>query len=131
MKKLISLFLVCVILCSCNYDPYEGKRPFDYGDAIWVCESPSVCFEVKTSSPNYHKPEGLVSVNDKEVYYTMEFDPVCNTVFLEIDFNHKLMGECEFSPQKMVVKVDKKTDTLFNGQYDELVFVRQEVTTTE
>ena len=131
MKKLVSLFLVCIVLCSCNYDPYNGKRPIDYGDAIWVCESPPVCFEVKTDSPNYDKPQGLVSVDDKEMSCEVWFDPVFNTVFLRVDFNHKLEGDAEFSPQKMVVKVDKKSDTLFNGQYDELVFVRQESTTTE
>ena len=37
-----------------------------------------------------------------------------------------LNGTCKFSETKFTVKVDTELDILFDGQYDELVFVRQE-----
>jgi len=33
----IAAALLCVLLlCAC--DPYDGYRPYDYGEAKWVCE---------------------------------------------------------------------------------------------
>ena len=37
-----------------------------------------------------------------------------------------LNGTCKFSETKFTVKVDTELDNLFDGRYDELVFVRQE-----
>ena len=32
-----AIMLLCVLsLCAC--DPYDGYRPYDYGEAKWVCE---------------------------------------------------------------------------------------------
>ena len=35
-------------------------------------------------------------------------------------------GKCKYSKTKFTIKVDAESDILFNGEYDELVFVRQE-----
>ena len=39
-------------------------------------------------------------------------------------YNEALLGHCTFLPEKIVIKVDKDSDRLFNGKYDELVFIR-------
>ena len=28
----------CAVLLLCACDPYDGYRPYDYGEAKWVCE---------------------------------------------------------------------------------------------
>ena len=44
----------------------------------------------------------------------------------EFTGNMLFTGTCKYSKTKFTIKVDTETDNLFDGQYDELVFVRQE-----
>ena len=37
--------LCVLLLCAC--DPYDGYRPYDYGEAKWVCEEYGAWFTVK------------------------------------------------------------------------------------
>lgn len=41
-----------------------------------------------------------------------------------------LKGSCAFSPDVLVVKVEKETDSLLNGKYDTITFVRTETEET-
>ena len=65
MKKNVVLLFICVILimCGCGYDRYYGKRPFDYGEAKWVCEEPSAWFVIEPESEDFTHPKGEIVWN--------------------------------------------------------------------
>ena len=132
---LISLSVLSIfVFCSCNFDPYYGKRPYDYGASTWVCENPSARFVVNPEDEDYDTPQGEIQLNDDDIPFKLIFVTQTDQVFFVISkrgvsydegYNDGgFEGDCVFSPEKFVIKVDKDTDTLFNGQYDELVFLR-------
>ena len=44
--------LLCMLLlCAC--DPYNGYRPYDYGEARWTCEEYGAWFEIKEKEAIY------------------------------------------------------------------------------
>lgn len=128
--SVISIFTIS----GCNLDPYYGKRPFDYGTAMWVCENTSAWFIVNPDDDNYYYPKGEVVYNGQTIQVGFRFIHETNRVFIDFldsndssnisEYDQMLNGECIFSPEKLVIKVDKDTDALFDGQYDTLVFIR-------
>ena len=71
--------------------------------------------------------------HDKEVFFHLGFlsDTVKAREYKNIDSkeftgNTLFTGTCKYSKTKFTIKVDTETDNLFDGQYDELVFIRQE-----
>ena len=74
----------------------------------------------------------VTNVDGKEILF--DFDYLYDTItaneineetheFTETELFH---GTGKYSKTKFTIKVDTESDTLFNGKYDELVFVRQE-----
>lgn len=136
MRKGFTLFLGILLVLSCggcNYDLYYGKRPYDYGAARWVCEDISAWFEVDPDAEEYYYPEGEVEIDDQTWHLKLYFVTETKYVSLKTSRSYEsgkgsyigdLDGECEFSPEKLIIKIDKETDTIFHGQLDELVFVR-------
>ncbi len=131
MKK--ALILCCILLmiitfsgCVFAIDFYSGKRPYDYGEAIWVCESPSGWFAVNASEndENFIYPEGEFVVDDRTVKFTLSFGYSNKASFEDENDVMILLGTCKFSSNKLIITVDKETDTLFNGYYDTITFVR-------
>ena len=48
MKKAISLLMLCAVLvCCCGCDPYVGKKPYNYGSSIWICEEPKITYVIE------------------------------------------------------------------------------------
>ena len=41
--------------------------------------------------------------------------------------NGIITGECDFSPETLVIHVDREEDTLLNGKYETLTFHREEL----
>ncbi len=136
MKRVCFLCLVLIIsvfLTSCTWDPYSDKRPFDYGDAQWVCEDPYLCFTVDTTEENYYYPKGEIRINDST--YPCEFNFIHQTnqlyvvVYKSENFSIKnrlgeIEGECDFSSDVLVFHIDKNRDTIFDGKYDTMTFYR-------
>lgn len=136
MKKVNFLCLVVIIaafLTSCMCDPYSDKRPFDYGDAKWICEETYIYFTVDLTEEEYYYPKGEIEING--AIYPCEFSFIHQTNVLHIlvynteDFSPENMlaridGECDFSPDTLVFHIDKDRDEVFNGKYDTLTFSR-------
>ncbi len=134
MKKtiIISYLLVTLItFCGCVFatDFYGGKRPFDYGEAIWVSESPDAWFIVNSyeEDERYYRPKGEIVVGNETIKFALSFDRAVTVRFTDEKGNYMLVGTCKFGPDKLVITVDKEKDTLFNGQYDTITFVREEI----
>lgn len=132
MRKFMTWICVavfCFTISGCGFDPYYGKRPFDYGEAKWTCDAPLAWFIVDPYADDYDSPTGVVQVNNQTIQFRLIFVHETNLVFFQtIDAgtaeynNAELTGECVFSSTKFTIKVDTKTDSIFNGQYEELVF---------
>lgn len=128
MKKIAlicCLFLLTLSLISC--DPYSGQRPYEQGDGTWVCNEVPIwfyCCEDVAQYPGDADAYGEVILNGEVLQIELLFVHQTNILFVncldnpEFEFD----GECEFSPTQMVVIIDKNTDTMFNGQYDKIIF---------
>ena len=132
MKKvyiLISAIIICALLYGCQHDfPYSGTRPYDYEDAIWVCEDPPAYFIVDHSDKEYFEPKGKITLDGQELKFKFSFVNGTNIILIN-DLvpgeEYGLYGNCDFSPDKLVIKINKKVkDTIFNHTRDELIFVR-------
>lgn len=123
-----SIVLILITLGGCGIatDFYSGKRPYDYGKATWVCESPSVWFIVNSfeDDENFIYPKGEVAIGNKTIKFTLSFGHGKEASFVNENDEVILLGTCKFSSEKLVITVDKKTDTLFNGRYDTITFIK-------
>ena len=124
-----TISLSCAFFMSGCTDFYSGKRPYDYGHAKWVSESPDMWFVVEDPDPmgespytdhSYSEPKGEMFVDGKIRPFTVLFSNG-NFVTFATDF---FSGYCTFSPEKLVVRVDKEIDNVFDGKVDEIVFIK-------
>ena len=135
MKKaavFICIFTCCFFLSNCNYYMYEGKRPYDYGAAKWVCQNPSAFFIVNPEDEEYYCPKGEMELDGQVVPFELGFTIKTNTVRFHFEGEYhdyrSFTGTCVFSPEKLIVKIDRDIITLFPDQYDELIFTRMPAT---
>ena len=126
MKKAISLLMLCVMfVCACGCDPYVNKQPWHYENSVWVCENPHIMYNASdgaklSTDDNEFIFDLTFSANSVEAWeYLKNGDEVTDTKLL-------FTGACKYSKTKFTIKIDTESDILFNGKYDELVFVRQE-----
>jgi len=109
-------------------DYHSGKRPTDYGRAKWISESPDIWFIVK--DPDIYgenlKSEGEIKVGGESISFTQWFDMGKSVYFSDGD-QELFSGSCKFSPEKLVVKIYKDKDKVFNGEVDEIVFIRTSI----
>ena len=128
-KKILLLVLVCIMCCLCGCDMYVDRRPPDYINTKWVCNDPDIWFEVDDE----HNILGEIKINGEVKPITAFFNMGC-----EVDFYPSTMldenavidrkeiiikGNCSFRKYKLIVKVNY--DTLFNNQYEKLIFIRE------
>ena len=128
-KTLIACILLILITlggCTIAVDFYSGKRPYDYGKATWVSESPDAWFIVNTpeEDENFMFPKGEIAIGVKTVKFTLSFGYGKTASFTDENGDMILLGMCEFSSEKLIITVDKEKDTLFNGRYDTITFVK-------
>ena len=60
------------------------------------------------------------------LYNTIKVYELSDEDSKEFTGNTLFTGTCKYSKTKFTIKIDTETDNLFDGEYDELVFVRQE-----
>ena len=141
MRKLsigVSILLLMSIVSKCsNWNPFV-KHPYLYGDSVWVCENPKITYVVEMKYDDEQEMDmpqtyAVTNVDGKEIMF--DFDYLYeNIIAYEVsdsDSNDSektelFHGVGKYSKTKFIIKVDTETDNLFDGQYDELVFVRQE-----
>ena len=117
-------------LSACNYDPYSGRRPYDYGDARWSCDLIDAYFTVDLSKEDYYYPEGEMKINNTIYKFKLYFVHQTNQIFLSVFENKsnlkigELCGECSFSEKTLTIEVDSKRDTIFDGRYPTIIFIR-------
>lgn len=142
MKKLTAIIIATylVLLSGCQYNPYSGKTPYELGEAKWVCEEIDAYFVVDYDlrDPEGNQdtaPEGEIIINGEVHPIKLYFFLPTNQVSLEVlksSFTHvpnddigELYGECDFSDTKFTISIDPERDTLFKGEYEKLIFLKE------
>ena len=119
--------LLCMLLlCAC--DPYNGYRPYDYGEARWTCEEYGAWFEIKEKEAIY----GEVMVDGKAVEVEYAFYFGCPSNSRQTSSGIVTGGQTcglpisKYSPTELVLH-SPTVNYLFDEDDEEVVFVRQEL----
>ena len=146
MVKKLLIICICsmMLLTSCQWDPYSDRRPFDYGEARWVCATDDyeISFNVDMELEDYCYPEGEIVYNGKNYFCKFYFIHQTNQLHINIypyefadipddernreKILYEIIGECDFAPDSFTLHIDKSRDTLWNGKVEKLVFLRVE-----
>ena len=105
MLKLKQCLIICIViplvlLCSCDYDPYRGKRPIDYDGATWASEGDGyrMTFTVGKMNESVLEIAGKEPVNF-DLLWTMYYPNVL--VYIYGNQEMKIFdAECEFGKQQ-------------------------------
>jgi hypothetical protein len=111
-------------------DRYSGERPFDYPPARWISDTPNIWFDVvpyfKDENKEWSDLEGILETSEHSIKIIVWFPNTDIVVIREqVDKDNRwLRGTCKFSPDKLIITIEKEKDTLLNGQYDTITFIR-------
>lgn len=127
-KRWLFLIILSLVLSGC-WNIYAGQRPDELGPALWVSENPDIWFEVFDADPEtgYVEPTGQLTYDGTTYSFWVMFDNAKGIVLQRLDNGDTLLlGNCRFSPKKLVVKLMPKGDFIFDGTIQEIVFIRTE-----
>ncbi len=137
MKKALCLTIILLIIMGIfsGCDVYSGRRPYDYGAATWVCSEPYMeyCVTEYTygGSVEYTDFIDVLKIENSDEEYEILFS-YGDAAYIWKKYGNSyetdclLTGSCRFSGKRFKIIVDKESDKLFDGKYDQLVFVRKE-----
>ena len=128
--------LIVVSFSSCNStywyryipstnDLYANIRPDAFPESTWVCNDPQIILWV---DENHDMLGEIIIENETRI---LEFKIVqAAKIMVYLRDNDKLSfcleGTCDFKTDSFSVEIDKDDkDTLFHGQYDKIVFIKQ------
>ena len=140
MKKAASVLLIfclLVLLSACT-DPFSGKRPADYGNAVWMCEEYEASFCIDTSKDDYYDPEGEFKIGEEtyfcKFYFIDQTDQLHISVYpieyasLPDDSRNRdavlasIKGRCEFSSSSLIFTVERITDNVLALDIERMTF---------
>jgi len=137
MKKIFLLIFISVfVLCSCQYDLYAGKRPFDYPSTKWVSAEISAWFAIMEDDGFYNAPIGEMIIYDRATTIEVRFTHGTNQIHIykkygfANDQSDRILlfeGTCKFSPEELKIKVVKNNDAILTELPNEIVFVREDI----
>ena len=116
----------CLVLCILIYmtgcDPYSGQRPYDYGNAVWVCDELDMRFVVDTDNETYVTTDGELQNNGAAYFCEFVFERDTNELDVYIySFEYGVVfkyyrgkgkrladieGDCAFSEDSFVYTID-------------------------
>lgn len=131
MKRLLIASLTILLLTCSGCIAHQGERPFDYPPARWVSETPDLWFDVYSFDEYANRIielDGQLVLSEQSIDVIVWFNYTDVVTIRKKDSDNNLAslkGTCKFDPEKLIVTVDKETDTLLNGQYDTITFIRK------
>lgn len=123
MKRFVVL-IFCALMCltGCQFDPYSGQRPHDYGNALWVCNEFDIWFIVDTEKEDYYFPEGELQIGNATYFCKFFFIHQTNQLHISIypleyanisdEYRDRsamigsVEGDCIFSDDSFVFTID-------------------------
>lgn len=127
-------FCVCCALMISSMIGMFGCRlengPYDSPCSEWRSEDPDMSFTVGQESGLTEKIYGSVIIEGQEycMYICFSWGGHATIILCDEDgqfvMGKYLEGQCKYSKEKMVLKVDKKKDKIFNYKYSKIVFTK-------
>ena len=119
--------VLLLIMSGCVYK--SEVRPTNQRPSTWVCEEAGIELiildGIKESNENCAELLDPICI----IYFDgnpVECDDILfdygNGVTITLDENRVLIGECTYEADSFTVRV--KQDTIFNGEYQEIVFLK-------
>jgi hypothetical protein len=105
IKKLAPAIILCLLLCSCDSDPYRGQRPIEYPKTQWICEDYDISFSV---GEKYELLDPKMLINEEEVPFTFLWSGFDNSVNINFKIKEKpdsLSGECKFGKEEFTITI--------------------------
>ena len=140
MKRLFLLVCALLLLSSCNFEPYSGERPTDYGKALWSCEAYRIWFFVDPEKEDGADPEGELQVEDTVYFCKFYFIHQTNQLYISIypiEYKNipdtardrsrmlgEIEGECSFSDTSFVYRIENVQGDVFDKAVKEMIFQR-------
>lgn len=120
-RIIVVVLLVSVFLTACN--PYDGRRPYEYINSVWICETPYIYASVD----EYGEITAYIGKDEDKQYIDLCFDFGTGLDAIkagETNVSEYLLfsGDCEF--RKMSFTVVIVEDNLWDGEYSQLKFTR-------
>jgi hypothetical protein len=124
LKKLIPAIILCLLLCSCDTDPYRGQRPVEYSQTQWVCVDYGISFSV---GEKYEVFDTKMLMNGEEIPFTFLWSSFDNSVNINFEVGgtaDSLSGKWDFGKEEFTIIV-KDTKGYYPDEQVILEFVRQ------
>ncbi len=106
IKKLIAIIILCLLLCSCDADPYRGQRPVDYPQTQWVCTDYGISFSV---GEKYEVSDANMLMNGQKIPFTFLWSSFDNNVNINFEVGgvtDSLSGKCDFGKEEFAITVE-------------------------
>ena len=108
----------------------DYRAPWNYANSVWLCSEPNITYYVNGSADDSNFNDyAVIEVNGEKIQSRFVFQDM--SIYVEkYQENESLepellfQGICEYSETQFTVKIEKKSDALFHGEYDILVFNR-------
>ena len=149
---IIMLCLCYILLSTCDpifdiracipgiWNPFNGERPTDYVPSKWVSKDPYIWFEVLPSEDDATLPQkplrGQIVLGDTIIEITAGFISGRSMYIDKANTSNGCIfeGICKFGPEKLIVRITKKTDLFFSsldGEFapenDIIIFERTDI----
>lgn len=142
-KKIILLVIIAVLVyvilfilaynrwIPVNAYPYYDIRPENQDNTIWRSEDPDIYFIVppETSENRELRGEVILDGEKYEIDISMGIEKMKISVFddkYKTENGIAIKGKCTFKKDRVIVKVDKESDIVFNGKYSEITFYKSD-----
>jgi len=117
--------LLSIVLVGCM-NQYAGKRPADQGPAIWRSIEPDIWFQIFVDDNGEKEPTGKLAYKGEVYELIVIFNTSDDVLFWDNDNQLLFLGTCKFSPSKLIVEIDAKYDSVFDGTVKEITFIKYE-----
>lgn len=144
LKKLGILVVIITLFCTGCWKPNYDNEPSNMPGTRWVSENPDIWFEIPEDRPEDGRYYGELTLGGEKVRVKITFGYFAPEIYIvrwdkEVETNEDeidtgvyetdiplVKGECDYQSDKCIVTLYADTDTLFNGKYETITFIKEQ-----
>lgn len=121
IKIAVLFLLIATLMTAC--DLYNGMRPYDYPNSVWICETPYIYASIDEDG----RITAYIGENESRQYIDLcfDFDSGVDAIRAgETNVSEHLLfsGDCIFHKTSFTIVL--KTDNIWSKEYPRLKFTR-------